>query len=275
MSRASAIALVFAVLTLTIVTTHSKATVIGLANGPRYTELTDAERDAYVASRLDAISAAVAPGRQRTKSPEAVALVRRELDAYAARTASDAKGTPLPAVLERGRLVAPTIAKIFRDAKVPAVVGIYIAMIESEFADCLESPSGAKGMFQIMPATGEKYGLAAEDLCNIEASAKVAAAYINDRKRELGDDAAGAGLSILAYNVGIRSINESFGETLAKRSAAERERSVWQSLANPERDLKVPADAESVRYLPRFLAAAIVGENPADFGIPQPPLSSY
>ena len=32
---------------------------------------------------------------------------------------------------------------------------------------------------------------------------------------------------------------------------------------------------ESVFYVPRFFAAAIVGENPQSFGLQTPPLSSY
>ena len=32
---------------------------------------------------------------------------------------------------------------------------------------------------------------------------------------------------------------------------------------------------ESVKYIPKFLAAAIVGENPSEFGLTTKPLSSY
>jgi hypothetical protein len=63
--------------------------------------------------------------------------------------------------------IGVTIIAAFKREGVPPVVGLYIPVIESEYRECLESPVGAKGLFQFMPATAEGYGVPASERCNV------------------------------------------------------------------------------------------------------------
>lgn len=246
------------------------------AAGPLYTAMSPAERDAYVAHRLDALVAALSAKGRVEVPADAVTLVRRELDEYAARVEGAGRGATIATLLERGAKFAPAINPAFRKARVPVVAGLYVAMIESEFTECAESPSGAKGMFQFLPSTAAKYGVSTEQLCDLDVSARAAARYLADRRKELGADAAGASLAVLSYNLGTRQVRAEHAAASGNAGGAERMRALWSALAAPDRaGIARASDDEGIRYLPRFFAAAIAGENPVDFGVQAPPLSSY
>jgi hypothetical protein len=64
----------------------------------------------------------------------------------------------------------------------------------------------------------------------------------------------------------------------ALKKAADRERSFWTLVANQvvfEGKVGEQFRKENVKYVPKFFAAAIIGENPQDFGIQMAPLSTY
>ena len=55
-------------------------------------------------------------------------------------------------------------------------------------------------------------------------------------------------------------------------------RSFWTLIANKnilQGGAGKQFNAENIKYVPKFFAAAIVGENPQDFGVTLQPLSSY
>ena len=82
----------------------------------------------------------------------------------------------------------PLIARSFAARKVPVIIGIYLPVIESAYRNCYENSFGAKGLFQFLPQTAKHYGVAHEEMCDVEKMTPAAAHYIADRMAELGDD---------------------------------------------------------------------------------------
>jgi membrane-bound lytic murein transglycosylase D len=150
------------------------------------------------------------------------------------------------------------------------IIGIYLPMIESAYRNCYENSIGAKGLFQIMPQTAESYGVAREDMCDVEKMTPVAAHYIADRMAELGEDSQSLTLVLLSYNIGPEWVRDTLREL---RGTDHYERNFWTLFAHRDQ-LDKSFRNESAHYVPNFFAAAIVGENPESFELWMPPLSS-
>ena len=142
-------------------------------------------------------------------------------------------------------------------------------MIESEYLPCSESSIGGKGPFQFLPQTAKAYGVSPDDRCNMEQMAPAAAHYIADHMADLGDDAESMTLVLLSYNHGATWVR---GALRQLRAADDYERTFWTLFKN--RELLGPAFRnQGAGYVPMFFAAAIVGENPQNFGLDMLPLS--
>ncbi|HSK63144.1 MAG TPA: transglycosylase SLT domain-containing protein [Pyrinomonadaceae bacterium] len=180
--------------------------------------------------------------------------------------------TDLRVVMQRGQTHAPTVNAVFRARNVSPVVGLYLAWIESEYQNLdTPSPGGALGMFQFLPATGERYGLSVEDLLDVAKSADAAARYITDSIQVFNGDPMKEALALLAYNRGA-------GKTSREVSVLLNEQNKRCSICAMTADrskLDETFRHESVFYVPRFFAAAIIGENPQVFGLQGQPLSSH
>src|SRR6266536_1532758 len=170
----------------------------------------------------------------------------------------------------RARPYVPLIARSFEARKVPVIIGIYLPVIESAYRNCYENSIGAKGLFQFLPQTAENYGVAREDMCDVENMTPAAAHYIADRMAELGEDSESVTLVLLSYNRGPEWVRNTLREL---RGTQNYERNFWTLFAHRE-TLDETFRDENAGYVPRFFAAAIIGENPQNFGLPQPPLSS-
>jgi soluble lytic murein transglycosylase-like protein len=227
-----------------------------------YSEMSPAEQVTYIERQSARVTAMLSEDGKPVKiTADALVLVKRELDDYASRLDStDARPwrESIRAVVDRGGRYAPGISRTFKAEGLPPVLGLYVAMVESEYNECLESPIGAKGVFQFLPQTGARYGLTPDDLCDEERSASAAARFFKDLRAEFGASGRGALLALLSYNQGERKVKADFGDG----------RDLFASLA------KTP-NAEGSRYVARFIAAAIVGENPADLGLAGQSLTAY
>jgi membrane-bound lytic murein transglycosylase D len=163
------------------------------------------------------------------------------------------------------------IASAFMQKQLPPQF-FYLGMQESNFIPtAVGTPTRfgfAKGMWQFIPETGERYGLKrgpfaqdarvdlADERSHWEKATVAAASYIKDIYRT---DAQASGLLVMAsYNWGEgRVINR-----LRKMPQAPRERNFWTLLAQYPED--VPG--QTYDYVFNIVSAAVIGENPRLFG---------
>jgi membrane-bound lytic murein transglycosylase D len=170
----------------------------------------------------------------------------------------------------RAKPYIPLISRSFGAKKVPVIIGIYLPMIESAYSNCYESSIGAKGLYQFLPQTAKHYGVSREEMCDESKMTPAAAQYIADHMADLGDDAESMTLVLLSYNTGAEFVRSSLRDL---RETDHYQRNFWTLLANKDK-LRWTFQNESAGYVPRFFAAAIIGENPQVFDVPMPPLSS-
>jgi membrane-bound lytic murein transglycosylase D len=203
---------------------------------------------------------------------EALQAIKRRVDRYAAReeSVSNIPGAEsLNLIYARAVPYVPLIARSFAARKIPIVVGIYLPMIESEYKPCFENQIGATGLFQFLPSTAKNYGVAREDMCDVEKMTPAAAHYIADRMAELGEDSETMTLVLLSYNQGPGWVTDTLRQL---RETNNYQRNFWTIYAN--RDKLSESFRNEAGYVPSFFAAAIVGENPKNFGLSTPPLST-
>lgn len=236
-----------------------------------YSQMSELERLDFVATQEHRISTMMS-GHAVKLDDDAVKVIKAHVDWYAARInlPADQAHRELSAVFTRARPYLPLIARSFAARKVPVIIGIYLPVIESAYQHCYESPLGAKGLYQFLPTTAEGYGVAREDMCDVEKMAPAAAHYIADRMAELGEDSGSLTLVLLSYNRGEEWVRDTLRQL---RGTENYERNFWMLLAKRE-ILDNGFRNESAGYVPSFFAAAIIGENPESFGLQMPPLSS-
>jgi membrane-bound lytic murein transglycosylase D len=147
---------------------------------------------------------------------------------------------------ERGEALRPHIEQILRDNEVPAEL-YYLAMIESGFVSHAKSRAKAVGVWQFMPGTARNYGLqvnsAVDERRNWIKATEAAASYLKDLNNVFGSWY----LALAAYNAGEHRIVRSI-------------------MKGKTRDFWALAEAgllpkETLNYVPKFLAAHIVGKN--------------
>ncbi|MBI2893386.1 MAG: LysM peptidoglycan-binding domain-containing protein [Deltaproteobacteria bacterium] len=149
----------------------------------------------------------------------------------------------------------PMIRRILRAERLPEDL-LYVAMIESSFDPSARSPVGAMGLWQLMPRGGEVYGLAQnhwiDERRDPERSTRAAAAFLSDLYRRFGT----WDLALAGYHMGYAA--------LLKAIRKYNSNDYW-ALARMEAGLPY----ETTYYVPKILAAALVGRNPERFGLDQ------
>jgi serine/threonine protein kinase len=242
-------------------------------NSKLYTQMSEAEQLAFIHEQEQKISAQMGDSPERLNE-DALRAIKHHVDSYVARLGSTSTapgGEDLRVVYARPIPYLPLIARSFAARKVPLMVGIYLPMIESEYKPCFENSIGAKGMFQFLPQTAKDYGVAPEEMCDMEKMSPAAAHYIADRMAELGDDAESMTLVLLSYNRGPEWVRDTLRQL--RDTDNNYERNFWTLFVNRDK-LDNTFRNENAGYVPRFFAAAIIGENPQAFGLQTPPLTS-
>jgi serine/threonine protein kinase len=241
-----------------------------------YWELGETEKTAFIRDAAQNI-AKMLGSNPSTHTPEQIARIKKHIEAYAAKrdSLSTAPGQEsIKAVYARASVYAPFIIEAFRARRLPPILGLYIAMNETEYHPCWKSAVDAKGLFSFMPGTAERYGLQLtpeDERCDPRKIAHAAARYLEDLTRLYGQDADAMTLAMLAYNCGESRVARAIEELKAMNLQPN---SFWTLLENNAR-LSVPLGTESQHYTPRFFAAAILGENPQRFGLEIQRLSAY
>lgn len=235
-----------------------------------YSQMSEAEQLAFVKEQEQRISAMMGdrPGKL---TGEALQAIKMQVDRYLERDskAGNAGRERLKNLYARAPPYLPLIARSFTARKVPVIIGIYLPMIESAYRPCFENDFGSKGLFQFLPQTAKLYGVSSEEMCDAEKMTPAAAHYIADHMAELGDDAESMTLVLLSYNKGATWVRTALREV---RDTDDYERNFWTLFAHRNK-LDEGFRNEGAGYVPLFFAAAIIGENPKEFGLPMPPLS--
>ena len=241
------------------------------ANGKTYQQMSGRERADFVTVQARRISAELS-GREYEFTPAFIDDIQQAVTNYSRRNENGQGKRNISTIFERGRAEAPTITAAFRARNVSPIYGLYLPWVESEFVNLpAQKPSGAIGMFQFVPQTGENFGLSPEDLMDVSKSADAAARYIADSLEQFKSDPMKEALAVLAYNRGGSRVIRDL-----KILANDQNRSCSICALNADRSkLDESYRFESVFYVPRFFAAAIIGENPQAFGIQSSPLSSH
>ncbi|MBC8011261.1 MAG: lytic transglycosylase domain-containing protein, partial [Burkholderiales bacterium] len=130
---------------------------------------------------------------------------------------------------------------------------VWLAETESTFNPAARSPVGARGLFQLMPATAKSLGLSLmpfDERTQPEASARAAAVYLKKLHTRFGDWP----LALAAYNAGEGRV----GRTLKARGATD-----YAGIAE-----HLPS--ETKLYVPKVLATVQLraGVTPEALGTP-------
>ncbi|MFB6273719.1 MAG: transglycosylase SLT domain-containing protein [Salinibacter sp.] len=157
--------------------------------------------------------------------------------------------------LKRVQVYGPMIEHILAEEGVPRELK-YLAMIESGLNPDARSWAGAVGMWQFMPSTARRYGLTinawVDERRDPEKSTRAAARYLSNLYAEFGD----WHLALAAYNCGTACVKS------ALRQSDVENPSYW--------DIHEYLPHETQGYVPMFIAAARIMENPEAFGLKAP-----
>lgn len=262
----------------------------------KYTQMTESEKLKFIENRTNEFLGLFRTVGVYQIDKSGADTVKRFVDSYvkriSAKKSQSAKcsySDDLATVLQRGKLYSPDIKSAFTAMEFPVQVGIYLAMLESEFCPCLQNPTGPLGMFQFTAMLGKQYGIDTvknatpqkpDDRCKVKPAANGAAAYFKKlTDTDFGRNAVGIPFAITAYNAGegntkklIRLSNSSNNDTF---TYWEMRKFDFGQLPNDEMNQGAinQFQMEGFKYFPKFLAAMIIGENPKTFGINMNPLS--
>ena len=260
-----------------------------LSSGKKYSEMSDAERSKYIEAKALKVARMIGNSESKTIPPAAIEKIKSFVNAYASR--ANVKplggcrfGDNLQATYERASKNAPFIIKAFNNYGIDPQIGLYLAMIESEHCVCLQSPTGPLGMFQFTFATAKIHFKPPEGVirsaspsnpdirCQPAPAADAAGSYMKALTLRFGTGPLSVPLAIGSYNSGEGGLSTNLKNALEANET--QERSFWTLIANADK-LSKQFQLENVKYVPKFFAAAIVGENPRDFGLNLQPLSTY
>ncbi len=267
---------------------NSGGNVSNVPSGKKYLEMNDGERRQYLEVKAMRVAQMIGNSSSEKIPPEAIEKIKGFADAYASRVKVKPLGgcrfgDNLQATYERAAKDAPFINRAFNEKGIDPRIGLYLAMIESEHCVCLQSPTGPLGMFQFTFATaklhfegdGVRKGSSPsnpDDRCFPEPAAKAAASYMKALTGRYGTGPSSVPLAIGSYNSGEGGLSTNLQKALESGTGLPRD--FWTLISNSE-ILSKQFQAENFKYVPKFFAAAIIGENPQDFGLNLQPVSSY
>jgi membrane-bound lytic murein transglycosylase D len=152
--------------------------------------------------------------------------------------------------LGRASKYVPVFRQVLREEGLPEDT-VYLAMIESGFANLATSRAKAVGAWQFIPATGKRFGMKqdfwVDERRDPEKAARGAARYLKELYRQTGDWR----LAWAGYNSGVGKIF---------KARAKGQLDFWSMTRG--KVLK----AETKGYVPKLMAAAIIAKHHEAFG---------
>jgi membrane-bound lytic murein transglycosylase D len=197
--------------------------------------------------------ARAAPPERRPAPPRPEVVRQRIERAAQSRPAWDRKVAQHPPPARAAALV-PQLKEAFRAEGVPPE-WVWLAEVESSFNPDARSPVGARGLFQFMPATAQRFGLSVapvDQRTDPERSARAAAQYLRFLHGRFGDWP----LALAAYNAGEGRV----GRTLATAGPK----------ARTFDDIAARLPAETRFYVPKVLATVAAREGVDPLALPPP-----
>jgi hypothetical protein len=242
-----------------------------------YLQMTEAERLSFIELIANDIARAIVDHGRQLSFPKAGALlIKPYVDEYAKRVrnkSTEPWREDLRVVFERAVRQAPHIIDAFKTTGVAPVIGLSLAMLESEYQTCPDTPDGRKGLFLFTAESARAAGLLPTDRCDAPKSAQAAARSLASRTSEFGAEGVGRVLAVLAHRHGLELIKRDFQGVLR---STDQNNSFWALFASPaKKNSERLSPPVYLQYSLRFFAAAIIGETPEAFGLQMRPLSTH
>lgn len=258
-------------------------------SGKPYLSMSETEKRQYLADKAMKIAQFIGNSSSEPIPDAALDKIKGFADGYAKRINTKPLGgcrfgDNLQVTYERASQNAHFIVKAFNEKGTDPRIGLYLAMIESEHCVCLQSPTGPLGMFQFTYATAKLHFIPSEGVvkgasppkgdvrCEPEPAARAAASYMKSLTGRYGTGPQSVPLAIGSYNSGEGGLSKNLTTALESNSGLARD--FWTLIAHGD-ILSKQFQMENFKYVPKFFAAAIIGENPRDFGLNLNALSSY
>lgn len=150
--------------------------------------------------------------------------------------------------------LAPLLKDIFRREGIPQPL-IWVAEVESSFDPKAVSPAGAVGLFQLMPATAQRFGLrvaSPDERFDVHKNARVAARYLRFLHHRFGNWP----LALAGYNAGE-------GRVARALQSASNGKGSFEDIAD-----RLPLETQM--YVPKVAAVVERGANVALVDLPPP-----
>lgn len=260
-----------------------------LPSGKKYFDMSDTERRQYLEAKAMRVAQVIGNSASGQIPAAAIDKIKSFADAYASRSKVKPLGgcrfgDNLQATYERASKNAPFIVKAFNEKGIDPRIGLYLAMIESEHCVCLQSGTGPLGMFQFTFATAKLHFEPSDGVvkgaspgkpdirCQPEPAARAAASYMKALTGRYGTGPASVPLAIGSYNSGEGGLSSNLQKALDSGKGLPRD--FWTLIEKGDL-LSKQFQSENFKYVPKFFAAAIIGENPQDFGLTLQPISTY
>jgi soluble lytic murein transglycosylase-like protein len=174
-----------------------------------------------------------------------------------ATTMAQVRHRPAPSLQDRAREFDPLIVESARRYGIDPRILRAVCFIESRFRGNANSPKGARGLMQFMPATAARYGL--QNPYDPQASIDAAARYLRDLSRKFSGR---VDLVLAAYNAGEGAV-ESFqtGRPLVLSTGR---------IINPRRLITggIPPYRETQQYVKSAIVLLMNGPYPAATRLP-------
>jgi hypothetical protein len=163
-------------------------------------------------------------------------------------------------VTERARPYLVGIVEELNKKQLPLELAL-LPIVESAYQPTAQSPKGAAGLWQFMPATGNDYGLKQneenDERLDIQASTRAAIHFLTDLKTHYKGDWL---LALAAYNCGQGAVDNAISKNVASKLKTD----YWS--------LNLPKETQD--YVPRLLALTHIFANPARYGLKFAPIKN-